>query len=57
MSHIQYWPVQAYTRAGQYLIENFVIQGLVAAVALPMGVISVSNLIDSNWAVVSFSDL
>ena len=44
--------VQAASRAGKYLIENFVIHGLVAAVALPMTVLSVSSLIDSTWAVV-----
>ena len=44
---------QAYSAAGKYLIENFVIHGLVGAVALPMTVLNVSGLIDSTWAVVS----
>ena len=35
------------------MIENFVIHGLVGAVALPMTVLNVSGLIDSTWAVVS----
>ena len=45
--------LQAYSAAGMYLIENFVIHGLVGAVALPMTVLNVSGLIDSTWAVVS----
>lgn len=46
--------LQAYSQAGKYLIENFVIHGLVAAVALPMTVLNVSGVIDSSWAVVNF---
>ena len=45
--------VQATSRAGMYLIENFVIHGLVGAVALPLTILNVSGLIDSCWAVVS----
>ena len=45
---------QAYTRAGQYLIENFVIHGLVGAVALPMTILNISGVIDSTWAIVRF---
>ncbi|KAL0031866.1 hypothetical protein WJX79_001617 [Trebouxia sp. C0005] len=37
--------------AGKYLVEQFVVQGLVAAVALPMTVMSAANLIDTWWAV------
>lgn len=46
-------PVQAAQAAGKWLIEKFVIHGLVAAVALPMTLMSVSSLIDSQWTVVS----
>ena len=37
--------------AGKYLVEQFVVQGLVAAVALPLTVMSAANLIDTWWAV------
>ncbi|CAL5224218.1 g6865 [Coccomyxa viridis] len=43
---------QAAQAAGKWLIEKFVIHGLVAAVALPMTLMSVSSLIDSQWTVV-----
>ena len=44
---------QAAQAAGKYLIEKFIVHGLVAAVALPMTLLSVSSLIDSQWTVVS----
>ena len=49
------WSVlaQAAQAAGKYLIEKFIVHGLVAAVALPMTLLSVSSLIDSQWTVVS----
>ena len=47
-----YRSLQAYTRAGQYLIENFVIHGLVGAVALPMTILNISGVIDNTWAIV-----
>lgn len=37
--------------AGKYLVEQFVVHGLVAAVALPMTLMSAANLIDTWWAV------
>ena len=43
--------LQITTEAGKYLVEQFVVQGLVAAVALPMTVMSAANLIDTWWAV------
>ena len=43
--------VQVTMEAGKYLVEQFVVQGLVAAVALPMTVMSAANLIDTWWAV------
>ncbi|CAK0785406.1 hypothetical protein CVIRNUC_008615 [Coccomyxa viridis] len=43
---------QAAQAAGKYLIEKFIVHGLVAAVALPMTLLSVSSLIDSQWTVV-----
>jgi len=45
--------LQALARTGKYLIEKFVIHGLVGAVALPMTVLNVSGLIDSTWAIVT----
>ena len=44
---------QAAQAAGKYLIEKFIVHGLVAAVSLPMTLLSVSSLIDSQWTVVS----
>lgn len=44
--------VQAAQAAGKWLIEKFLVHGLVAAVALPMTLMSVSSLIDSQWTVV-----
>ena len=43
--------LQITTEAGKYLVEQFVVQGLVAAVALPMTVMSAADLIDTWWAV------
>ncbi len=43
--------LQVTMEAGKYLVEQFVVQGLVAAVALPMTVMSAANLIDTWWAV------
>ena len=43
--------VQVTMEAGKYLVEQFVVQGLVAAVALPMTVMSAATLIDTWWAV------
>ena len=45
--------MQAAQAAGKWLIEKFLVHGLVAAVALPMTLMSVSTLIDSQWTVVS----
>lgn len=42
---------QVTMEAGKYLVEQFVVHGLVAAVALPMTVMSAANLIDTWWAV------
>lgn len=42
---------QVTMEAGKYLVEQFVVQGLVAAVALPMTVMSAANLIDTWWTV------
>ena len=50
-------PVQAAQAAGKWLIEKFIVHGLVAAVALPMTLMSVSSLIDSQWTVVSLLEL
>ncbi len=50
-------PAQAAQAAGKWLIEKFVIHGLVAAVALPMTLMSVSSLIDSQWTVVRLFEL
>ena len=50
-------PVQAAQAAGKWLIEKFIVHGLVAAVALPMTLMSVSSLIDSQWTVVSLFGL
>ena len=44
---------QAAQAAGKWLIEKFIVHGLVAAVSLPMTLLSVSSLIDSQWTVVS----
>ena len=49
--------MQAAQAAGKWLIEKFVVHGLVAAVALPMTLMSVSSLIDSQWTVVSLLEL
>ncbi|KAK9823941.1 hypothetical protein WJX72_006533 [[Myrmecia] bisecta] len=43
---------KATQEAGKYMVEHFLVHGLMAAVALPMTVLSASNFIDSNWAVV-----
>ena len=42
---------QVTAEAGKYLVEQFVVHGLVAAVALPMTVMSAANLIDTWWTV------
>ena len=42
---------QVTMEAGKYLVEQFVVHGLVAAVALPMTVMSAANLIDTWWTV------
>lgn len=49
--------MQAAQAAGKWLIEKFIIHGLVAAVALPMTMMSISSLIDSQWTVVSLFKL
>ena len=44
--------MQAAQAAGKWLVEKFIVHGLVAAVSLPMTLLSVSSLIDSQWTVV-----
>ncbi len=39
--------------AGKWFIEKFLVHGLIAAISLPMTVLSVSSLIDAQWNVVS----
>ena len=43
--------LQVTAEAGKYLVEQFLVHGLVAAVALPMTVMSAANLIDTWWSV------
>lgn len=45
--------VQAAQAAGKWFIEKFLVHGLIAAISLPMTVLGVSKLIDSQWSVVS----
>ncbi len=39
--------------AGKWFIEKFLVHGLIAAIALPMTVLSVSSIIDAQWSVVN----
>ncbi|CAL8463668.1 g3202 [Coccomyxa elongata] len=44
---------QAAQMAGKWFIEKFLVHGLIAAISLPMTVLSVSSIIDAQWNVVS----
>ena len=39
--------------AGKWFIEKFLVHGLIAAISLPMTILSVSSIIDAQWSVVS----
>lgn len=45
--------LQAAQMAGKWFIEKFLVHGLIAAISLPMTVLSVSSIIDAQWSVVS----
>jgi len=47
--------LQAAQVAGKWFIEKFLVHGLIAAISLPMTVLSVSSIIDAQWSVVSSS--